>query len=151
MLSGVNIVVSTISLPGPIVRAAVAADVAEYVFHINEDYKLHSDQMSGILPYLRHNKVGNAKPRYTLFTTRRALQLRQRSRTKPVRNASSKLPTWGTPDRASNKWQCHICLSGPYRYSYTPVCLGVLVNGTECNHAVCDQCKMDHMIPGSLA
>ena len=154
VLSGVNIVVSTILVPGPVIRAAIAADVVEYAFHIDEDSKLRSDQMSGILRYLRHNKVGNATLRYTLFTTRRALHLRQRSQTKPVRTAPSKLPAWSSAwvrGRApGNFWQCHICHAGPYFFSNTPVCVAVLASGYVCHHQVCDQCKVDSQIPNPL-
>jgi len=48
------------------------------------------------------------------------------------------------------KWQCHECGSGPHLYATTKRCTGV-VEGRQCGHKVCDDCKKDNNIQPPLA
>lgn len=48
------------------------------------------------------------------------------------------------------KWQCHVCLAGPYLRETTTRCINVLANGSMCGHPMCDECKKDDAIPTPL-
>jgi hypothetical protein len=48
------------------------------------------------------------------------------------------------------KWQCHVCGTGPHIRETTPACTGVRSDNKQCGHKVCSECKRNNDIPSTL-